>query len=483
MLDMSDIQGNILRGYRSFHFARFMYFEVTDPKDGRLFVANVLEHVTPAEWGQRPTGAINIGFSFAGLCALGLQCECLTSFPSEFQEGMKARASSLGDTGDAGPKHWDKTWCTGRVHVLVMCYGATAPALDQQCQRVTYQLPSGVREVNPHQDAGLLQIDGRPSRKEHFGFEDGITNPPVEDVRDDGPPGDTGNPDANGVFGKVPVGEFLLGHRSEGGEVPPMPAPNLFAFNGSFLVFRKLEQNVPRFRQFLRDKGPKLANSLAHPLPAGVSPEDYLAAKMLGRWTDGSSLDLYPEKPANDRSNKFNYGGDPEGARCPMGAHTRRVNGRASLGFDGNILRRRRLIRRGIAYGEYLRPEDEVNREKADAPRGLMFLAFNASIRRQFEFVQQQWINYGDEFSQGDDTDPIAGARYGDGRMAVPGTRVDRTQQTTGRMMIQGDERTGRSPFLCAGMPRFVTTKGGDYFFVPSRIGLRLLSLGQVVVP
>lgn len=80
MLDFSDIQGNILRGYRSFHFARFMYFEVTNPRDGRVFVEKVLEHVTPAEWRQRPAGATNIGFSFAGLRALGLQSECLTSF-------------------------------------------------------------------------------------------------------------------------------------------------------------------------------------------------------------------------------------------------------------------------------------------------------------------------------------------------------------------------------------------------------------------
>jgi Dyp-type peroxidase family len=481
MLDFSDIQGNILYGYRSFRFARFMFFAIEDAAAGRKFLAKLLEHVTPAKWPERPLATTNIGFSFAGLCAFDLQSECLASFPSEFQEGMKARAASLGDTEEGAPNHWDQPWRDESVHMLIKCYADTMPMLNQKCNDIRKMMPIvGVRELTPHQDAALLLINGAYTRKEHFGFKDGVSNPDVEGVADDGEAGDTGNPDAHGVFQKVPVGEFLVGHRSEGGEVPPMPVPNLLSFNGSFLVFRKLAQNVLRFRQFLKSKAPAFARALGHPLPHGVGAEEYLAAKMLGRWYNGSSLDLHPDKPGHKASNKFSYGDDPDGARCPLGAHTRRVNGRASLGFGGDILRRRRLIRRGICYGDYLEPCDETDQAKIDAPRGMMFLAFNASIMRQFEFVQQQWVNGGDECRQGDDTDPIIGARYGDGRMVVPGKSFNRNKQR--RMIIQGDERTGRPPFLCNEIPRFVTTKGGDYFFIPSLTGLRLMALGQVVV-
>ena len=116
-----------------------------------------------------------------------------------------------------------------------------------------------------------------------------------------------------------------------------------------------------------------------------------------------------------------------------------------------------------------------------------MFQVFNASIERQFEFVQREWINYGDVFRQGDDTDPITGSRYHDGRTVVPdGEPLDRSSDRVvipkGRMVIPGDERTGRPPFLCCDIPRFVTTKGGDYFFVPSLTGLRLLASGKVFV-
>ena len=188
-------------------------------------------------------------------------------------------------------------------------------------------------------------------------------------------------------------------------------------------------------------------------------------------------MDLYPDHAANHKTNEFTYADDQEGVRCPLGAHVRRTNPRNSLGFSGHIISRRRMIRRGIAYGDFL-----SGAAAPDAPRGIMFLAFNASIERQFEFTQKQWINYGDEFEQGDDSDPIAGARYGDGRPVDPEKDFERGPNTTGRMMIPGDARTGRLPFLCSKIPRFVTTRGGDYFFVPSMTGLRLLASGQVSV-
>jgi deferrochelatase/peroxidase EfeB len=197
---------------------------------------------------------------------------------------------------------------------------------------------------------------------------------------------------------------------------------------------------------------------------------------MMGRWQDGSSLIRHPDGPGKEPENDFGYGGDLTGAACPLGAHVRRTNPRDSLGFGGKIMSRHRLIRRGIPYGKYLRHSDDYRplggqpephapapaAEEAAERRGIMFLAFNSGLD-QFEFVQQVWMSYGDDFQQGNDMDPIAGSR---GR----------------RMMIPGDERTGRRPFLCWDIPCFVTTRGGDYFFVPGLTGLRLLASQQVHV-
>src|SRR5258706_15005941 len=119
MLDFSDIQGNILRGYRSFHTARFLYFHIGKPEAGRQFIAALLDGetiVTPAQWPKRPKVATNIGLSIGGLKALGLETETLASFPPEFQQGMRKRASMLGDFGESDPASWDAPWRKGDVH-------------------------------------------------------------------------------------------------------------------------------------------------------------------------------------------------------------------------------------------------------------------------------------------------------------------------------------------------------------------------------
>jgi Dyp-type peroxidase family len=470
MLDLSNIQGNILRGYASFPHAHFLYLDIHSADDARLFLQRLLDtgSVTPGQWHKKPEAALNLAVTFDGLRALGLREESLATFPAEFQEGMKLRAEALGDVAESSPDYWDEPWKTGRVHILVMMYGTTAADLDARCLTLRQLLPPGVKELTRGQAAGRLRINGKLTPREHFGFVDGLSNPDVEGVPgDDGSrkprdgaakPEDVGNPDAEGRFRKIPVGEFILGYPSEGGEVAPMALPHLLTQDATYLVFRKLEQEVPRFHRYLEEQAKSFTRALPGGLPAGVSAQEFLAAKMMGRWQNGSSLIRYPDKPGSDTGNAFGYAGDPAGARCPLGAHVRRADPRDSLGFGGKTMSRHRLIRRGIPYGEYLEPGKQDGER-----RGIIFLAFNSGFD-QFEFVQQAWINFGDDFEQGNDTDPIAGSRE------------------AGRMMIPGDEATGRRPFICFDMPRFVQTRGGDYFFVPSLTGLRLLASGRVQV-
>ena len=82
--------------------------------------------------------------------------------------------------------------------------------------------------------------------------------------------------------------------------------------------------------------------------------------------------------------------------------------------------------------------------------QGLMFIVLNASISRQFEFVQQQWVNYGNEFDQGNDADPIIGTPTGGDQMVIP-----------------GNEQEGRDAAICTELKQFVRCRGGDYFFLP----------------
>lgn len=471
MLDLSNVQGNILRGYASFPCAHFLFLTIDNPEDGRALIRTLLDMdaVTPGRWHAKPEATLNIALTFEGLRTLGLPQESLATFPAEFQEGMRRRANALGDLGSSSPEHWDEPWRTGRVHLLFMMYGRTRPALDARCQQIRKMLPAGVQELKPSQPAGLLHIGGKLTRGEHFGFIDGISNPDVAGApRDDGPgrPQDIGNPDGNGKFREIPLGEFILGYPGEGGELAPMPQPHLLAHDGTYLVFRKLEQHVLRFRRYLAAQADTFARSCPGGLPSPVHAQEFLAAKMMGRWRDGSPLVRYPDRPGRDPGNSFGYGGDPAGARCPLGAHIRRANPRDSLGFGGKTMSRHRLIRRGIAYGNYLE-QDEEDQER----RGIIFIAFNSGFD-QFEFVQQKWISFGDDFEQGNDTDPIVGGR----------DTSSETANETGRMTIPGDETAGRRPFICFDMPRFVDTRGGDYFFVPSLTGLRLLASGRIEV-
>ena len=113
----------------------------------------------------------------------------------------------------------------------------------------------------------------------------------------------------------------------------------------------------------------------------------------------------------------FDYDKDFTGSGCPIGAHARRMNPRGGLEFGrsgafhtrGALTNRRRLLRRGFPYGQ--REDTPTD----DGDRGVIIMILGASIRRQFEFVQQQWLNYGNDFKLGNDKDPLVG-NHGDGK-------------------------------------------------------------------
>jgi deferrochelatase/peroxidase EfeB len=199
--------------------------------------------------------------------------------------------------------------------------------------------------------------------------------------------------------------------------------------------------------------------------------KEKLAAKFVGRWRDGTPIELSPDNPdptiVNDpqRNVNFTFANDLTGTRCPIGAHVRRSNPRDAFGFNGDLVHRRRISRRGMPYGPAAPPEDQpANPQELDATdRGIIFIALNASLSRQFEFVQQQWMSYGNDAHLGDEKDLLI-AQHNEGE----------------HFGIQGDTTPANPPFFCSGLPNFVELRGGDYFFIPSITALGMIAMKLV---
>jgi Dyp-type peroxidase family len=455
-LNVSDIQGFALRGY-SFPWARYLLLEITSTEAGQQFVGRMISQITTGErWDDgKPDSTVNIAFTHQGLAQLGLPEATLLSFPLEFKQGMKARNEILCDTGSNAPERWDAEWRDARVQVWLGVYAQSPEILDERCSELQGIMDeTGGARLLAAQDAGAVFIDGKPTRKEHFGYTDGFGNPDFEGVERKTVPGQ-GKLAPNGHWVPLATGEFLLGYRDEAGELPVAPVPHLLGINGTFMVYRKLHQNVATFRAYLEEHGAHYGGG-----------KEKLAAKFVGRWRDGTPAELSPDRPDPAltadaaRSTNFTYGGDRDGVRCPVGAHIRRVHPRDAFGFDGKLVNRRRITRRGLPYGTYT-PEGQPARDEDE--HGVIFMVLNASIFRQFEFVHQQWIEYGNDARQGSDKDLLLGNHGGHGKS-----------------MIQGSTDPQNPPFLCARLPNFVELRGGDYFFIPSMTALRLIAQGAV---
>jgi len=426
-VDLREVQGNVVRGY-GHGFASYVFARVTDAPAGRRSIAALADPVTTAEeWDEKPARTLNVALSHDGLEALGVEPRVLATFPDEFRAGMAARSAQLGDAGRGQPEHWEAPLRPGEVHVLLTVYGIDADERDRAA--------AGVREILDGPRSGLahharLDAQTLEGAREHFGFADGFAQPAIlGDGRDVQPgqgipgpshpwcppedPDHRRSADGQTVWRSVRAGEFVLGYLDEDGRMPPAPAAP-FDRNATFMVWRKLHQDVAGFRAMRRRWGEALG--LAH---------DLVAAKIVGRWPDGTPLEVSPDAPDPElmrspaRRNDFGYSGDPVGLRCPRGAHVRRANPRDALkGVGGTLTARHRILRRGMPYGKPL-PEHEAEDDGAD--RGLAFVCLQASIARQFEIVQSQWCNDGNAFGLGHDVDAIAGTPGRPARVTIEG--------------------------------------------------------------
>jgi Dyp-type peroxidase family len=455
-LNETDIQGFVLRGY-NLPVARYLFLRFEDAHRARKLIGRLLSVVTTGQrWdGGKPESTMNIAFTHRGLQHLELPDATLLSFPVEFQQGMRHRAGILGDCGINSPDHWEGVWREGRVHAWIGVNGLTNEALEASCANIQSRVEeTGGATVVYTQDAAAVVMNGKPCTSEHFGYTDGFGNPDYLGIERSMQPGQ-GKLLSNGKWAPLATGELLLGYADEAGELPVAPIPHLLASNGTFMVYRKLHQNVANFRAYLDKQAAVYSGG-----------KEKLAAKFVGRWRDGTPLELSPNQPDPtivkdpNRNTDFTYGGDAEGTRCPIGAHIRRVHPRDAFGFNGQLINRRRITRRGLPYGRFV-PEGEPVSDTEE--RGIIFMVLNASLSRQFEFVQQQWIQYGNDSHLGNDKDVLLGNHGG-----------------KGRFVVQGETSLTNPPFVCSGLPDFVELRGGDYFFLPSITALGMISMGLV---
>ncbi|MDQ2759731.1 MAG: Dyp-type peroxidase [Actinomycetota bacterium] len=441
-LDLPRIQGFVVRGYK-LPLAGYLFLRIDDVAKAAAWISEITEDVlTASPWSEKPESGVNVAFTYWGLRALRLPDSCLSGFPEEFRQGMAARSDVLGDSGASAATGWEGGLGTADIHVLAMISAAHGDALDAHDKRLRAAIEyNGGLSVVYDDRGGAL-----PGGREHFGYADGFAQPSIEGSGAPAAPGG-GAPVTGGQWRPIRAGEFILGYEDEEGVLPAAPPPAELSSNGSYLVYRKLRQDVAAFRKRLTESAKLYPGS-----------EELLAAKLVGRWRDGTPLDLSPDAPdpaivKNDqRNNAFGYGSDAGGLRCPVGAHVRRANPRDGLPFEGRLVNRHRLVRRGSPYGPPLAPGPADDGKD----RGVIFMCLQSSIARQFEFVQSQWLGAGNTFGLGEDQDVLLGPQDGTQpkKMTVPGS----------------------PPFFVGPLARVVTVRGGEYFFVPGINGLRFLA-------
>jgi len=476
-LNLADIQGNVLAGFNKDHQA-FVAVVFPKPVPARRWLAAIRPQVaTAAEVGAfntafravaartgseaaTPTATwLNVAFTSVGMRYLGISSTDLGLFPQDFLGGMASRAAHLGDVGPNAPSLWPLPFRT-RVHALVLLAADRSTDLDAAiaAQR-TLATQQGVTVAWVQRGDSRVDKPGH----EHFGFRDGLSQPAVRGFTTPSDPTrpDVGQPGQDMIW----PGEFVIGQPTQAGVGQPITAagpPSVggpaWTTNGSYLVFRRLTQDVAGFRE-------SVAQMAA---TQGIST-DLMGAKLVGRYRSGAALEQSGNQATDpgiadpslvdpSKVNDFEFAAD-NGSVVPLAAHIRKTYPRDAPTRDGGEAdtQRHRIIRRGIPFGTPL-PDSVPSTDPTARPpypndRGLLFLCYQSSIARQFEFIQNRWVNNPNFPSADAGHDPVISQVDGTRTFTMPGGRPDHI----------------------ALMQRFVTTTGGDYFFCPSISALGVL--------
>jgi Dyp-type peroxidase family len=508
-LNLANIQGNSIGGFnKDFQANLFLKFKSTEA--GCAWIKEISDEVAQsssaaviqfnnqfsalkAQGINKPEAIIsalwvNLALSFHRLTAL-LEASDLSAFPRAFRDGMAKR--DIGDVDASAPSRWITPFNNSSdVHAILIVAGDDPQELRLKVAAIT---------GTPAFKAGVeIRLD-QPGRTrpdlpghEHFGFKDGISQPGIRGV--DLPDDPIGNPN-QGHPGQDLLwpGEVIIGYATQfanakTGVDGPNPDPNTdsasgpaWTLDGSYLVFRRLKQDVAGFADNVATLAKKLGWST-----------DLTGAKLVGRYKSGAPIeqrkfqsgpysppstdpgDLSNGNPALGNShtvnNNFEFGEDRDGSICPLSAHIRKayprdeVTGKPDPESD---TQKRRLLRRGIPYGAPFVPHDP---RSAKEDRGLLFLCYQNDIQEHFEFVQKCFVNKAD-FPPG--ATPPGATPPGALVPEVPGEDPIVAQSATAPMLIDP-----KKPPI--DVKHFVTTTGGEYFFSPSIGALRGIGRGSI---
>jgi Dyp-type peroxidase family len=439
MLEFDDIQYILLTRAPAIT-GRYEFLSFRNPGAGRAWLSAILETVHSVQQArasvEKDNRWVSVAFTWNGLRALGVDESSLASFPEEFKQGMVARAEILGDTGVNHPDNWVGNLASPELHAIVILFARDAVE-RQRCEAEHQRLVAQCEGVEVLSSLDLEATPPFEYAHDHFGYRDRMSQPVIEGAGEEPTPG-TGAP--------LKAGEFILGYPDEDGPPANLPQPEILSRNGSYMAYRRLQEHVGKFREFLRQQG------------RTPEEQELIAAKLMGRWRSGAPLVLAPDKddPAlgadPQRNNDFNYKQmDPHGYAVPLGSHIRRMNPRDTAAN----MNRRRMIRRGGTYGPPLpeeAPEDGIE-------RGIAAFIICASLIRQFEFAQNVWVNDRNFHELGNERDPVCGNQDGTLEYKIPKRPI--------RKKITG-------------LPAFTNVRGGAYFFLPGLKALRYLaSLGH----
>jgi deferrochelatase/peroxidase EfeB len=478
-LDLVDIQGFILRGYRM-PIVRHFLLTVGVPAEARKLLGRLVSgdesdapQITTAEdWHvgfepgpednladvphRKPDYCLNLGITWHGLIALEIKDRVPTvSFKSfgAFIAGAAERAELVGDTGASGPQNWVGAFGKGSDHVLVTLHAVSPEAMTIYSDRLSALFAEGdaFREIWRQDGMAWTEMrDGKPvfTSKVPFGYTDGVSMTTIRGGPERYPP-DHQQPCEPWLFVLLDEAENYF-----------VPEPRELGLNGSFAVFKMIRTDVVGFENFLQSNKEK------------IDPE-LLAAKLCGRWRNGVPLALSPETDSPpggispEQLNNFEYvnadgSGDPKGLRCPVGAHIRRINPRGQpitgQGQPGGSNDTHRLIRRGIPYG----PNYDPTQPYDGIERGLLGYFINSSIENQYEFVLSQWVN----------DSAFAGAVRLHPKSKDP---MIGTQDPTESIFVI-PQANGAPPIKITGFSSFITTKAAAYCFLPSITAVKFIS-------
>ncbi len=478
-LDLEDIQGFILRGYRM-PMVRHFLLTVGHAAQARKLLGRLVsadeadapQITTAADWHvgfapgpadntadtprRKPDYCLNLGITWAGMIALelkdrlpGMSFQSFTAFTA----GAAARAQRVGDIGPGAPEHWVGGFGKGSDHVLVTLHALSPEAMASYSERLAalFSADGAFREIWRGDGMALLEMqDGKlvPTSRVHFGYTDGISMTALR-----------GGPERYPPDHQEPCEPWLFVLRDDA-ENYTVPEPRELGLNGSFACFKIAMTDVVGFENFLQSNKDRI-----HP--------ELLAAKICGRWRNGVPLALSPDtdSPAGgielEQLNNFEYvnadgSGDPKGVRCPVGAHMRRINPRGQpvtgQGLPGGSNNTHRLIRRGMPYG----PAYDPTKPYDGIERGLLGYFINSSLENQYEFVLSQWVN-DSEYAGAvrlhpKSKDPMIGA------------------QDPNESIFVIPQPNGAPPLKITGFSSFVTTKAAAYCFLPSITALKFIS-------